>query len=225
MTWLARRHTPEKLIEWVSRGEGSRGYYAAQFRKVFGMSLEQAWGAWVEDERAFQQANLAAVRKYPITPHTDVTADPLGSISRAFYDGETGSIYAGLNYPGAVSNVARIDGENRRVERLVDIKGPLIYTVTSLVWNPADRHLYYTTDNGAHRDLVRLDPDDGAHEAAAERPSRRRPRVQRRRPIALGHPAPQRPGHAGADQAAVYRLGARDHVAVRDRDVRPRRLP
>ena len=32
MTWLARRHTPEKLIEWVSRREGSRAYYAAQFR-------------------------------------------------------------------------------------------------------------------------------------------------------------------------------------------------
>jgi hypothetical protein len=161
MTWLARRHTPEKLIEWVSRGEDSRGYYAAQFRKVYGMSLEQAWGAWVEDERAFQQANLAAVRKYPITPHTDVTANPLGSISRAFYDAETGSIYAGLNYPGAVSNVARISAKTGAIERLVDIKGPLIYTVTSLVWNPSDRHLYYTTDNGAHRDLVRLDPATG----------------------------------------------------------------
>ena len=164
MTWLARRHTPEKLIEWVSRGEGSRGYYAAQFRKVFGMSLEQAWLRWVEDERAFQQANLAGVRKYPITPHTDVTANPLGSISRAFYDADTGSIYAGVNYPGAVSNVARISARTGAIERLVDIKGPRIYTVTSLVWNPSDRQLYYTTDNGAHRDLVRLDPATGRTE-------------------------------------------------------------
>ena len=161
MTWLARRHTPEKLIEWVSRGEHSRAYYAAQFAKVFGMSLEQAWRAWVQDEREFQQANLAAVRKYPITPHTDVTANPLGSISRAFYDPETDAIYAGLNFPGAVSNVARISAKTGGIERLVDIKGPLIYTVTSLVWNPSDRHLYYTTDNGAHRDLVRLDPATG----------------------------------------------------------------
>jgi hypothetical protein len=161
MTWLARRHTPEKLIEWVSRGENSRAYYAAQFAKVFGMSLEQAWRAWVEDEREFQRANLAAVRKYPITAHTDVTANPLGSISRAFYDPETDAIYAGLNYPGAVSNVARIFAKTGGIERLVDIKGPLIYTVTSLVWNPSDRHIYYTTDNGAHRDLVRLDPATG----------------------------------------------------------------
>ena len=161
MTWLARRHTPEKLIEWVSRGENSRAYYATQFAKVFGMSLEQAWRAWVTDEREFQRANLAAVRKYPITPHTDVTVNPLGSISRAFYDPETDAIYAGLNYPGAVSNVAKISAKTGAIERLVDIKGPLIYTVTSLVWNPSDRHLYYTTDNGAHRDLVRLDPVTG----------------------------------------------------------------
>ena len=57
--------------------------------------------------------------------------------------------------------MARISAKTGAIERLVDIKGPLIYTVTSLVWNPSDRHLYYTTDNGAHRDLVRLDPATG----------------------------------------------------------------
>lgn len=158
MTWLARRHTPEKLIEWVSRAPGSRGYYAAQFQHVFGMTLEQAWRQWTEDERTFQRANLAAVRQYPVTPSRDVTAVPLGSVSRAFYDADAGAIYAAVNYPGAVSHVARISAATGAVERFVDIKGPLIYTVTSLVWNPSDRHLYYTTDNGAHRDLVRLDP-------------------------------------------------------------------
>lgn len=161
MTWLARRHTPEKLIEWVSRHDSSRGYYATQFRKVFGMSLEQGWRQWVEDEHTFQRSNLAAVRQYPLTPYRDVTSRPLGSVSRAFYDAETGALYAGLNYPGAVSNVARISTKDGAIDRLVDIKGPLIYTVTSLLWNPSDRHLYYTTDNGAHRDLVTVDPATG----------------------------------------------------------------
>ena len=161
MTWLARKYTPEKLIAWVSRHDGSRGYYAAQFRRVFGMSLEEGWRQWVEDEHAFQRSNLAAVRQYPLTPYRDVTSRPLGSVSRAFYDPEADAIYAGLNYPGAVSNVARISLKDGAIGRLVDIKGPLIYTVTSLAWNPADRHLYYTTDNGAHRDLVSLDPATG----------------------------------------------------------------
>src|SRR6188474_40876 len=59
MTWLARRYSPERLIEWVSRRDGSRAYYSAQFAHVFGTSLDQAWASWVADERTFQQANLA----------------------------------------------------------------------------------------------------------------------------------------------------------------------
>jgi hypothetical protein len=158
MTWLARRYTPERVIEWTARREGSRGYYATQFHHVFGRSLEEAWKEWVDDEHAFQRKNLEEVRRYPITPYRDVTTHALGSVSRAFYDSTTNSIYAGLNYPGAVAHVGRISAADGAIEHLVDIKGPLIYTVTSLVWNPSDRHIYYTTDNGAHRDLVRLDP-------------------------------------------------------------------
>jgi hypothetical protein len=159
MTWLARRYTPEKLIEWVSRASGSRGYYAAQFRHVFGVSLETAWHAWVEDERAFQQRNLAEVRKHPLTPVRDLTSHALGSVSRAYFDPATGALYAGLNYPGAVAHVSRIDAGTGALERLVNIKGPLIYTVTSMVRNPSDQRIYYTTDNGSHRDLVQLDPE------------------------------------------------------------------
>jgi hypothetical protein len=158
MTWLARKYSPEQLIEWVSRKPGSRAYYARQFREVFGVSMEQAWASWVADEHAFQRTNLDAIRKFPLTPYHDVTPRALGSVSRAFYDPESGGIYAGLNYPGAIAHVARISTKDGTLQHLMDIKGPLIYTVTSLVWNPSDRHVYYTTDNGAHRDLVRLDP-------------------------------------------------------------------
>ncbi len=224
MTWLARRHTPEKLIEWVSRGEDSRGYYAAQFRKVFGMSLEQAWGAWVEDERAFQQANLAAVRKYPITPHTDVTANPLGSMSRAFYDGETGSIYAGLNYPGAVLERGADLGENRRDRAARGHQGSAhLYGHVAGLEPRGSPPLLHDRQRRAPRSGP-AGSGERAHEGAAEGSSGRRSRVQRRRSITLGDSPPQRPGEPGADQAAVYRLGARHHVAVRDRDVRPRRV-
>ena len=159
MTWLARRYTPEQLIEWVSRRPSSRGYYAAQFRHVFGRSLEDAWSEWVKDEHAFQRRNLEQVKQYPLTPYRDVTTRALGSVSRAQYDASTGSIYAGVNYPGAVAHITRISTNDGSLQRLVDIKGPLIYTVTSTAWNPSDRRLYYTTDNGSHRDLVALDPE------------------------------------------------------------------
>lgn len=158
MTWLARRYSPEQVIEWTARNPGSRRYYSAQFRKVFGRSLEDAWAEWVRDEHEFQRRNLEELRKLPITPYRDITKRALGSVSRAFYDPETRSIFAGLNYPGAVAHVSRISVETGEQARLVDIKGPRIYTVTSLLWNPVDRHIYYTTDNTSYRDLVRLDP-------------------------------------------------------------------
>src|SRR4029077_13614778 len=67
MTWLARRYSPEKLIEWVSRGDGSGAYYSAQFKRVFGTSLETAWAEWVDAEHEFQRKNLDAIRMYPTT--------------------------------------------------------------------------------------------------------------------------------------------------------------
>ena len=83
-------------------------------------------------------------------------------MSRAFYDADTGSHLRRPQLPRRRRATWRASPpKTGEIERLVDIKGPLIYTVTSLVWNPSDRQLYYTTDNGAHRDLVRLDPATG----------------------------------------------------------------
>jgi hypothetical protein len=161
MVWLARHYTPEQLIEWTSRRDGSRAYYSAQFQKVFGVSLNDAWAHWVKDEHAFQQANLAEIRKYPITPAKDITNRPLGSVSRAYFDPASRKIYAAFNYPGVVGHIGSIDIDTGAVHRIVAIKGPAIHTVASLAWDPDDRTLFYTTDNNAWRDLVRLDPATG----------------------------------------------------------------
>ena len=128
---------------------------------MFHRSVEDAWAEWVRFEKTFQQKNLETIRKYPLTPYHDITSRALGSVSRAYYDEKAGKIYAGLNYPGVVSHVGAIDVQRGAVERLVDIKGPIIYTVTSLAWDPDSRRLFYTTDNAALRDLVLLDPATG----------------------------------------------------------------
>jgi len=158
MVWLARTYSPQQVIEWVARHEGSRAYYASQFRHVFGTSLEQAWRRWIADERAFQQQNLEAVRKYAVTPYTDLTRRALGSVSRAHYDAASNKIYAAFNYPGIVAHVGAIQIDSGELERLIDIKGPSIYTVTSLARDPETGTLFYTTDNRAYRDLVWFDP-------------------------------------------------------------------
>lgn len=161
MTWLARRYSPEQLVEWVSRKEESLGYYATQFRTVYGRSIEDAWAEWVRFEKEFQRKNLESIRKFPITPATDISPRALGSVSRAYFDEAAGKIYAAFNYPGVVAHIGSIDVGGGSVRHIVDVKDPIIYTVTSLAWNPDGRTLYYTTDNGAFRDLVALDPATG----------------------------------------------------------------
>ena len=164
MTWLANTYGPAKLLDWVKRQEGSRAYYATHFRHIFGRTLDDAWRAWIEWERGFQQKNLDSIRQHPTTPYKDVSRRPLGSISKAYYDEKAGKLYAAFNYPGVVAHVGSIDVATGDLERIVDIKGPVIYTVASLTYDPEAQQIYYTTDNGAYRDLVRVDPRTGKTE-------------------------------------------------------------
>ncbi len=158
MVWLARTYGPDKVVAWVARRDGSRGYYATQFRHVFGQTIEHEWNRWIADERAFQQKNLEAVRQFPLTPARDLTRRALGSVSRAYYDPASRTVFAAFNYPGIVAHVGALHTDTGTVDRLAAIKGPTVYTVTSLARDPATGTLFYTTDNGAWRDLVALDP-------------------------------------------------------------------
>jgi hypothetical protein len=125
---------------------------------VFGTTIEAAWARWITDEVAFQTKNLAAIRTHAVTPASDLTSRALGSVSRAYYDDGAKTLYAAVNYPGVVSHVGAISTETGEVTRLANVKGPTVFTVTSLARDPQRGTLFYTTDNGAWRDLVSLDP-------------------------------------------------------------------
>ncbi len=161
MTWLANRYSPEQLVEWTSRKPGSKAYYSSQFKKVFNRSIEDAWAEWIAFEKGFQQKNLEAIRKYPITPYKDLSKRALGSVSRAYYDEKAGKIYAAFNYPGVVAHVGAFDLARASGAHITDVKDPAMYTVTALAWDPDSRMLFYTRDNGAYRDLMSLDPATG----------------------------------------------------------------
>lgn len=157
MTYLADHYSPEALMQWVGRPEDSRGYYGSQFKKVFGAPLGSVWNEWVAFEHEFQRTNLESVRRYPTTPSKDLSPRALGSISRAYLDKSGGKLYAAFNYPGIVSHVGAISLKDGSVEKIIDIKGPAIYTVTSLAYDPGSQTLFYTTDNNEYRDLRSID--------------------------------------------------------------------
>ncbi len=160
-SWVADRWGPDRFVEWVARHPGSRPYFASQFHQVFGLSITDAWRQWVASEKVFQQANLDSVRRHPTTRSRDLSTRALGSVSRAVLDSATGTVYAGVYYPGAVSHIAAIPLDGGATRVLHEVKGPALYFVSSLAWDPGARRLFYTADNNEWRDLCELDPATG----------------------------------------------------------------
>ena len=157
MSYLAHEYDPEKVLSWFFRDAGSKAYFASQFKVVFGLSLDSAWEDWIDFERKFQQTNLERIRSFPVTEHEELTAIPLGSMSRSFVDPQTGNLLVAVNYPGKLSHLASIDMETGKMKRLTGIRGPSLYTVTSLAFDSDARTLFYTTDNSRWRDLMQFD--------------------------------------------------------------------
>jgi len=156
-SYLALVYSPQKVVEWLKRDEDSHAYYSAQFEHVFGKPLDDAWNDWIAYEHQFQNANLGLVRQYPNTPARRLTARTLGSISRAFYDPATKSIVGGFRYPGVISHIGELSLADGSLSHLVDLKGPMLFRVTSLAFDPEKRLVFYTDDNYAYRDVMQLD--------------------------------------------------------------------
>jgi hypothetical protein len=152
--YLAYRYGPEKLIDWVRREDGSCRYYASQFKKVYGASLDDEWARWIDFEREWQRANLDSIRAYPVTPARVLSRQPLGSVSRSFFDPASRTLYTAVNYPGEFSYIAALDIDRGTLRKLCEIPTPALYYVCSLAYDDSSRTLFFTTDNSrTYRDL------------------------------------------------------------------------
>jgi hypothetical protein len=161
MSYLALKYGPETLIKWTSRTEGSYAYFASQFSEVYGISLTDAWLDWIAWEKDFQKKNIEKVNKYPVTELRRISPNILGSLSRPYYDKEKNCVYAAINYPGQTAHIACIDLKTGNISRVSDIKGPALYFVSSLAFDPVNKKIFYTSDNNDWRDLLEFDLKTG----------------------------------------------------------------
>jgi hypothetical protein len=161
VNYLAYTFSPEDLIEWNKRLDGSKRSYSAQFQKVYGLTLDQAWQDWIDFEHEFQRENLESVRKFPTTEVYNLSDQAMGSVSRSYIDPDTNKLYAAVRYPGIVAHIASLSLDDGSAERLEDIKGAMLYSVTSLAFDQKSKTLFYTTDNTNYRDLNALDINTG----------------------------------------------------------------
>ena len=161
MSYLALTYGPDKVVAWQSRPENSKAFYADRFKQVFGKPLDQVWNDWIAFEHDFQKANLAKLAQFPLTQTQKLSPRGLGSISRGFVDPKTNSLIAAFRFPGTIGFVGRMDLATGKLTKLQEIKGMMLYRVTSLAFDPETRKAYYTEDNGAFRDILSVDVDTG----------------------------------------------------------------
>lgn len=160
-SYLANTYSPEQVVQWLRRDEGSDAYYLSQFRNVFGRPLNQAWDEWIAWEHTFQQTNLTAIRAHPLTETAPLTQRALGSVSRAFVDPRTGDLIGGFRNTGVIPHLGVLSPGSGDIRRLADIKGSMLYRVTALAYDPATNTAWYTADNYAYRDIMQVDVASG----------------------------------------------------------------
>ncbi len=160
-SYLALKYGPDKVVQWLRRDEDSKAFYAAQFKHVFGRRLDDVWNDWIAFEHEFQRANLAKLAQYPLTKTTPLSPKGLGSMSRGWVDPQTNSLIAAFRYPGTIGFIGRIDLATGKLTRLQELKGMMLYKVTSVAFDAAARTAYYTDDNYAFRDLMAVNVDTG----------------------------------------------------------------
>ncbi|MCH7574963.1 MAG: hypothetical protein IIA59_07535 [Candidatus Marinimicrobia bacterium] len=158
MSYLAYTYSPDKVMDWVRIGPGAKAGFSAQFRHVFGASIDDVWSQWIDFEKVWQTANLDSVRQYSATTGRRLVDKALGSVSRSFFDQETGLIYSAILYQGTSAHLAAIDPATGTLTRLTNVEGPALYYVTSLAFDSEAGILFYTSDNSkGWRDLRSYD--------------------------------------------------------------------
>ena len=160
-SYLALTYGVDKTMDWLRRSEDSKAFYSANFRHVFGKSLNEGWADWIAFEHKFQEANLARLAQYPLSEPKHLSPHGLGSMSRGFIDGKTNSLIAAFRYPGRIGFLGRMDLSTGKLTHFTDLNGMMLYKVTSIAFDPDSRTAFYTDENYAYRDINAIDVDTG----------------------------------------------------------------
>jgi hypothetical protein len=161
LSYLALQYSPEKLIDWLRRADGTERYYSRDFERVYGKPLEVAWQEWVRWEHEFQAKNLASVRQQPITPYHEIARRGLGAISRAYLSRDRKTMYAAVRYPGRVPALVSIDLATGNIKELAEVVGAVPHKVTSLAFDDETETLFFTSNNSGYRNLLAYDIKTG----------------------------------------------------------------
>jgi len=159
--YLAYIYGPEKLITWVNRVDESDQCFTSQFKKVYGKSLRHAWSDWIAFEHNWQKKNLLKVAENPVTDCKEITDKILGSVSKSYYEEETGRLYTAIKFPGQLPQLGYIDVKSGDFHKICNLRGASTYFTCSMAPDKSQKKIYFTTDNYTLRDLNVVDIETG----------------------------------------------------------------
>ena len=153
VNYMVGQYGYENVIRFYNRTADSKTFFGNQFKQVFGRPLRQVWNEWKVEEKKHQEANLAAIREYPVTETTPLTKDPLGSVSPFVYDPGTGKAYAAMNAPGDFPHITEIDLNTGRQRKVTDVYGIQLYNPAFVALDRNAQRLIFTFNNSKMRGL------------------------------------------------------------------------
>ena len=156
-SYLAYEYGPKKLISWVNRVDASDQCFITQFRKIYGISLHDAWSEWIMFEHNWQERNLDNIKQHPLTTGKIITNKLLGSVSKSYFENEKRRLYTAIKFPGQLAQLGYIRIDDGKFHKLCDLRGASTYFTCSFVPDFNNNKIYYTTDNYTLRDLNVLD--------------------------------------------------------------------
>ena len=223
-SYLALTYGPEKVVEWLRRVGGCEGLLRKPVQACVRKPLDDVWDDWNAFEHEFQEENLAGLARYPLTEVRHLSPRGLGSMSRGFIDEKTNSLIAAFRYPGRIGFVGRMDLATGKLAPLTELKGMMLYKVTSVAFDPSTRKAYYTDENYAFREIKAINVDTGKKRMLLTRRADRRPRLQPCRQVPVGHSPPERLRDHRPHPAALRQLQPGPDVPVWRDPVRSRHL-
>jgi hypothetical protein len=161
VTYLADQYGIDRLKTFYTRSEDSKPFFASQFKKTYYVPVRKEWEKWIAWENNFQQKNIDDIRKYPLTSFSPITSKSLGNVSRFGYNHITGKIYAAINYPGIISQIAEIDKKDGSIRKLSTLDSPSLYYSTHLAYDPDGNKIFISEQNNNFRSLVQIDAKTG----------------------------------------------------------------
>ena len=151
---------PRESVEWLRRRRAARPFYASQFKHVFGRRLDDVWDDWIAFEHEYQKASLAKLGLSSDADDAACAAWRWVDMSRGFVDTKTNSLLP-LSDIRLIGFIGRMDLASGKLTKLQEIKGMMLYKVTSVAFDEQARTAYYTEDNYAFRDLMAVNVDTG----------------------------------------------------------------